>query len=91
MTERVLPALRPVREWVFPVPGRHHRPVAPWYDLLSRATQSWSLTLRVAILLLVVLTGTAELAAKIGLSGQAIAIALEAWYYTRSRRVRASE
>lgn len=91
VTAPVLPAPRPVRDWVFPAPGRHHRRVRPWYDLVSRATQSWSLTLRVAILLLVVLTGTAAIAAKIGLSAQAIVIALEAWYYARNRRVRGAE
>lgn len=65
--------------------GKHHRPITSWYDLLARMLQSWPVTLRMAVLLLVVLTGTAELAAKVGLSGQTIAIALDAWYYARRR------
>lgn len=71
--------------------GRHHRQCTSWYDLVARLFQSWPITLRIAVLLLVVLTGTAELAAKIGLSGQTIAIALEAWYCSRRRRVRGVE
>jgi hypothetical protein len=71
--------------------GRHHRPVTSWYDLAARLLQSWPSTLRIAVLLLVVLTGTAELAAKIGLSGQTVVIALDAWYCTRHRRVRGAE
>jgi hypothetical protein len=47
--------------------------------------RSWPLTLRIAVLALVLLTGTAELAAKIGLSGQALTIALDTWYCVRRR------
>lgn len=68
--------------------GRHHRPVESWYDLVGRILHSWPLTFRIAILILVVLTGTAELAAKIGLSGQVLAIALNIWYCVRRRSCR---
>lgn len=76
---------RQTRAWTSPMNGRHHRPVASWYELVGRVLQSWPLTLRIAILILVVLTGTAELAAKIGLSGQVLAILLNIWYWTRRR------
>lgn len=81
----------PSRNVAFLGNGRHHRPITSWYDLVERALHSWPVTLRIAVLLLVLLTGTAELAARIGLSGQTVVIVLEAWYHVRRRRVRGVE
>ena len=74
--------------WTFPTNGRHRRTLTSWYDLVGRILQSWSLTLRIAILVLVVVTGTAELAAKIGLSGQILIILFNVWCCSRRRSCR---
>lgn len=75
--------------WAFTGGGRHRRPVTSWSDVAGQVLRSWPLMLSFAVLLFVVLTGTAEVVAKIGLSGPAIAMAVNAWFYgrRRSRRI----
>jgi hypothetical protein len=50
--------------------GRHHRPTESWLDLAESALHSWPVTLRVTLLVTVLLTGTAAVAAAVGVVGQ---------------------
>ncbi|MBB5851352.1 hypothetical protein ACFQ05_39315 [Amycolatopsis umgeniensis] len=56
--------------------GRHELVDATWFGRLERLLQSWPPTLRLALLIAVVLTGTAAIAATLGIGGQLALIAL---------------
>ena len=54
-----------------PAGGRHRAPESPW-DVVDRVLGSWPITLRLAFLVLVLITGTAVLAAAMGVVGQLV-------------------
>jgi hypothetical protein len=54
-----------------PAGGRHRAPESPW-DVVDRVLGSWPLTLRLAFLFLVLITGTVVLAAAVGVVGQLV-------------------
>lgn len=56
--------------------GRHELADRPWFDLAERMLHSWPITLRVAVLMAVLLTGTAAVAAALGVGGQLLLAAL---------------
>lgn len=56
--------------------GKHRMEEPTWLGLLERVLYSWPITLRVALLVVVVLTGTAAVAATIGIGGQLLLAAL---------------
>jgi hypothetical protein len=49
---------------------RHHRRDASWLGLAERVLHSWPITLRLAVLVVVLATGTAAVAAVVGVAGQ---------------------
>jgi hypothetical protein len=49
---------------------RHHRKDASWPALAERVLHSWPITLRLAVLVVVLATGTAAVAAVVGVAGQ---------------------
>lgn len=54
-----------------PPGGRHRAPESPW-DFMDRVLGSWPIALRLAFLFLVLITGTAVLAAAVGVVGQLV-------------------
>lgn len=66
-----LPDMPPIVLFVF-MDAEEARPsaAAPWLDLVEKATRSWPATLRLSVLSLAVATGTALIAAAIGVTGQ---------------------
>jgi hypothetical protein len=56
--------------------GRHRARDSSWLQVLERGLSSWPITLRLAVLVAVLLTGTATLAAALGLAGQLLLIGL---------------
>jgi hypothetical protein len=50
--------------------ARHHRKEASWLGLAERVLHSWPITLRLAVLVVVLATGTAAVAAAVGVAGQ---------------------
>jgi hypothetical protein len=70
--------------------GRHHLDESSWLDLAERVLHSWPISLRLAILMVVLATGTAAVAAVVGVVCQlALAgLGIRAWV-RRRRRVRA--
>ncbi len=66
--------------------GRHQLDSSPWLDLAERILCSWPITLRVTVLLAVLLTGTAALAAALGIGGQLLLAALGLQARLNSRR-----
>ncbi|MPZ84031.1 MAG: hypothetical protein GEV28_28005 [Actinophytocola sp.] len=67
-------------------PGRHRAGADSWMDLAERSLQSWPITLRVALLLVVLFTGTAAVAAVLGVAGQLVLAALGLRAHQRHRR-----
>lgn len=67
--------------------GRHQLADRPWFDLAERVLYSWPITLRVVVLLVVLFTGTAALAAALGVGGQLLlaALGLRTRLHTRRR------
>jgi hypothetical protein len=61
---------RPLAPRKSPAGGRHRLDDSPWLDLLERVLTSWPITLRVTVLLVVLVTGTAAVAATLGIGGQ---------------------
>lgn len=53
-----------------PTGGRHHEETNRWLDLAERTLHSWPIPLRLAVLTLVLATGTAAVAAVVGMAGQ---------------------
>jgi hypothetical protein len=56
--------------------GRHRAHDPSWLQVLERGLSSWPVTLRLVVLLAVLLTGTATLAAALGLAGQLLLVGL---------------
>lgn len=56
--------------------GRHRARDSSWLQVLERGLSSWPVSLRLAVLLAVLLTGTATLAAAVGVAGQLLLIGL---------------
>jgi hypothetical protein len=56
--------------------GRHRAQDHSWLQVLERGLSSWPVTLRLVVLLAVLLTGTATLAAALGLAGQLLLVGL---------------
>lgn len=56
--------------------GRHRLDDTSWLGLLERVLCSWPITLRVALLLVILLTGTAAIATAVGIVGQLLLAAL---------------
>ncbi|SFO06418.1 hypothetical protein [Amycolatopsis rubida] len=56
--------------------GRHELADTTWLGRLERLLQSWPVTLRLALLIVVVLTGTAAIAATLGIGGQLALVVL---------------
>lgn len=56
--------------------GRHELVDSTWFGRLERLLQSWPITLRLALLVAVVLTGTAAVAATLSIGGQLALAAL---------------
>ena len=56
--------------------GRHRRPTESWLDVLEGALNSWPVTLRLAVLIVVLATGAAAVAAAVGVVGQLLLTAL---------------
>jgi hypothetical protein len=56
--------------------GRHELVDSTWFGRLERLLHSWPITLRLALLVAVVLTGTAAVAATLGIGGQLLLAAL---------------
>lgn len=52
--------------------GRHHLRDHSWLGLVERVLLSWPVTLRLALLIAVLVTGTAALAAVVGVVGQVL-------------------
>ncbi|HEV7647308.1 MAG TPA: hypothetical protein VGP26_04025 [Actinophytocola sp.] len=50
--------------------GRHHVDESSWLDVAERVLHSWPITLRLAILMVVLATGTAVVAAVVGVACQ---------------------
>lgn len=66
--------------------GRHRVGGGSWLDLVERSLQSWPITLRVALLLVVLFTGTAAVAAVLGVAGQLVLAGLGLRAHQRHRR-----
>jgi len=66
--------------------GRHELIDSTWFGRLERLLQSWPITLRLALLVAVVLTGTAAVAATLGIGGQLALAALGLRARLSSRR-----
>jgi hypothetical protein len=66
-----LPDIPPIALFVV-VDVKEARPstAALWLDLVDKATRSWPATLRLSVLSLAVATGTALIAAAVGVTGQ---------------------
>ena len=64
--------------------GKHRLEESTWLGLADRVLTSWPITLRLALLVAVVLTGTAAVAATLGIGGQLALAALN----LRARRAR---
>ncbi len=56
--------------------GQHEFVDTTWFGRLERLLQSWPITFRLVLLVAVVLTGTAAVAATLGIGGQLALIAL---------------
>ena|SRR5882757_5250529 len=65
--------------------GRHRAPESPW-DFVDRVLGSWPITLRLAFLFLVLITGTAVLAATVGVVGQVVLAGLALRTQRRHKR-----
>jgi len=73
------------KPWARRLEGSKHQLDDPtWLGLLERVLYSWPITVRLVVLLAVVLTGTAALAAIVGVGGQLLLAALS----LRARRGR---
>jgi hypothetical protein len=68
--------------------GRHELHDRTWLDLLERVLCSWPITLRVVVLLVVLLTGTAAAAMTLGVGGQLLFAALGLYARRTSQRRR---
>ena len=55
-----------------PAGGRHRAPEPSGWEVADRVLGSWPITLRLAFLFLVLITGTAVLAATVGVVGQLV-------------------
>jgi hypothetical protein len=68
--------------------GRHQLVDHSWLGFAERVLQSWPITVRLAVLVLVLITGTAALAAAVGVVGQlALAgLGLRAHWLRRQRQ-----
>jgi hypothetical protein len=66
--------------------GQHELESRTWLDLAERVLYSWPITLRVAALLAILLTGTAAVAAALGVGGQLLLAALALRTRLNSRR-----
>src|SRR5262245_44024956 len=82
MLTRANPPAAPTRKP--PGGGRHRVNDSPWLGLVERVLTSWPITLRVVALLIVLLTGTAAVAATLGIGGQLLLATLG----LRTRRAR---
>jgi hypothetical protein len=77
------------RAGVRPAGGRHRAPESAW-DFADRVLGSWPIALRLAFLFLVLITGTAVLAAAVGVVGQLVLAGI-AFRTQRRRRPRLPE
>lgn len=58
--------------------GKHRlRTRTRWLDLVEKALTSWPITLRIAVLLTILVTGTAATAAAVGIGAQLLLAAIE--------------
>lgn len=73
-TNRGQAGARPATTWHRS--GKHRLEEPPWLGLADRVLTSWPITLRLALLMGVLLTGTAALAAIVGVGGQLLLAAL---------------
>ena len=69
--------------------GRHGLVDSTWFGRLERLLQSWPITLRLVLLVAVVLTGTAAVAATLGIGGQLLLAALSVRAERERRRQKA--
>ena len=79
---------KPQRPWQKKIGGGKHQLDDPtWLSLLERVLYSWPITVRLVVLVAVVLTGTAALAATLGVGGQLLLAVLSLRArWTRNRR-----
>lgn len=66
--------------------GRHRVENGSWRSLAERVLHPWPVSLRLAVLLVVLATGTATAAAAIGFAGQLLVAALGLRIHRRHRR-----